>query len=72
MGWPGPDPEARLEQAIDRFSQPQTILQQVGGAAANLLLETVEDGDTICITGGKGLSAVVGALNHSGGPEARR
>jgi DNA-binding transcriptional regulator LsrR (DeoR family) len=43
-------------------SNPQTILQQVGGAAANLLLETVEDGDTICITGGKGLSAVVAAL----------
>jgi DNA-binding transcriptional regulator LsrR (DeoR family) len=43
-------------------TNPQTILQQVGAAAANLLLETVQDGDTVCITGGKGLSAVVDML----------
>jgi DNA-binding transcriptional regulator LsrR (DeoR family) len=41
---------------------PQTILHQVGEAAASLLLETIRDGDTICITGGKGVSAVVEAL----------
>jgi DNA-binding transcriptional regulator LsrR (DeoR family) len=43
-------------------TNPQTILQQVGAAAATLLLETVEDGQTIAITGGKGVSAVVAAL----------
>ena len=43
-------------------TNPKTILQQVGAAAATLLLELVQDGDTICITGGKGVSAVVAAL----------
>ena len=42
-------------------ANPRTILQQVGAAAADLLLELVEDGDTVCITGGKGVSAVVAA-----------
>ncbi len=32
---------------------PDTTLQQVGRAAANLLVETVRDGDVIAITGGK-------------------
>jgi len=41
---------------------PQTILNQVGAAAAGLLLETLQDGDTICVTGGKGLSALVEML----------
>ena len=40
-----------------------TALQAVGEAAARLLLETIADGDTICITGGKGVSAVVAGLN---------
>jgi len=44
-------------------SNPETILQQVGAAAATLLLETVQDGDTVCITGGKGVSAVVAMLD---------
>lgn len=44
-------------------SNPQTILGQVGAAAAGLLLETIKDGDTICVTGGKGVSAVVEMLN---------
>jgi DNA-binding transcriptional regulator LsrR (DeoR family) len=44
-------------------TDPQTVLQQVGAAAANLLLEFVQDGDTVCITGGKGVSAVVAALD---------
>ena len=46
---------------------PQTALQAVGEAAARLLLESIADGDTICITGGKGVSAVVAGLH---GPHA--
>lgn len=42
---------------------PHTILHQVGAAAAGLLLERLQDGDTVCITGGKGVSAVVEMLN---------
>lgn len=38
---------------------PDTNLQVVGRAAANVLLETIRDGDVIAITGGKALSAVV-------------
>ncbi|MCV3736238.1 sugar-binding transcriptional regulator [Rhizobium sp. TRM96647] len=41
---------------------PQTALQAVGEAAARLLIEEIADGDTICITGGKGVSAVVAGL----------
>jgi DNA-binding transcriptional regulator LsrR (DeoR family) len=44
-------------------SNPQTILHQVGSGAASLLLEILQDGDTICVTGGKGVSAVVEMLN---------
>ena len=44
-------------------ANPHTILQQVGAAAASLLLERLQDGDTVCITGGKGVSAVVEMLN---------
>lgn len=44
-------------------SDPQTIMHQVGSAAATLLLETLKDGDTVCITGGKGVSSVVDALS---------
>ena len=42
---------------------PHTILHQVGAAAASLLLEQLQDGDTVCITGGKGVSAVVEMMN---------
>ena len=42
---------------------PDVVLQNVGGAAADLLLKNLKDGDTICITGGKGVSAVVEGLN---------
>ncbi|MGF7096119.1 sugar-binding transcriptional regulator [Aminobacter sp. BE110] len=42
---------------------PQTALQRVGEAAATLLQDTIKDGDTISITGGKGVSAVVAGLN---------
>ncbi|WP_026619828.1 DNA-binding transcriptional regulator LsrR (DeoR family) (plasmid) [Ensifer sp. WSM1721] len=41
---------------------PQIALQAVGEAAARLLLEEIADGATICITGGKGVSAVVAGL----------
>ncbi|KWV56892.1 Crp/Fnr family transcriptional regulator [Rhizobium altiplani] len=41
---------------------PQTALQAVGEAAARLLIEEIADGDTICITGGKGVGAVVAGL----------
>ncbi|NRA19387.1 MAG: sugar-binding transcriptional regulator [Oceanospirillaceae bacterium] len=44
---------------------PEVVLQTVGEAAAIVLLENLKDGDIICITGGKGLSAVVEALNPS-------
>jgi len=41
----------------------ETTLQQVGTAAANLLVENIRDGDVIAITGGKGVSALVENLN---------
>ncbi len=42
---------------------PDVVLQNVGSAAADVLLKNLKDGDTICITGGKGVSAVVEGLN---------
>lgn len=45
---------------------PQTALQAVGEAAARLLLAELADGDRICITGGKGVSAVVAGLQPHG------
>ncbi|MCJ8340258.1 MAG: sugar-binding transcriptional regulator [Pseudomonadales bacterium] len=44
---------------------PDVVLQTVGEAAAGVLLENLKDGDIICITGGKGVGAVVDALNPS-------
>ena len=44
---------------------PDVVLQAVGEAAAGVLLENLKDGDIICITGGKGVGAVVDALNPS-------
>ena len=41
---------------------PHTALQRVGEAAARLLLDAIKDGDTISITGGKGVSALVAGL----------
>ncbi|WP_417597129.1 sugar-binding transcriptional regulator [Pararhodobacter oceanensis] len=46
---------------------PDTTLQQVGRAAANLLLETLRDGDVIAITGGKTVSAIVDNLTTEQG-----
>ncbi|PKH25272.1 Crp/Fnr family transcriptional regulator [Enterobacterales bacterium CwR94] len=40
-------------------------LQVVGAAAAEYLLSRLKDGDVIAITGGKGVSALVDALNPS-------
>jgi DNA-binding transcriptional regulator LsrR (DeoR family) len=66
------DLEVRFKQATgletvritpSASANPETVMQQVGAAAANLLLETLQDGDTICITGGKGVSSVVDALS---------
>lgn len=42
---------------------PDTTLQQVGRAAANLLAQTVRNGDVIAITGGKAINAVVDNLS---------
>jgi len=41
---------------------PDATLQAVGRAAANYLLQHLRDGDTICISGGKALHAVIQAL----------
>jgi DNA-binding transcriptional regulator LsrR (DeoR family) len=41
----------------------QTTLQQVGTAAADLLMQNIRDGDVIAVTGGKGVSALVENLN---------
>ena len=38
---------------------PNTTLAQVGTVAGNLLLETVRDGDTIAISGGKAVRAII-------------
>lgn len=44
---------------------PQTTLQGVGTVAANLVLDTIKDGDRLCVTGGKGLSALVAGMKPS-------
>jgi DNA-binding transcriptional regulator LsrR (DeoR family) len=41
---------------------PDAILQTVGRAAANYLVQHLRDGDTICISGGKAVHAVSQAL----------
>lgn len=65
------DLETRVKQATgldtvrvtpSASANPETILNQVGAAAASLLVETIRDGDTICITGGKGLGSLVDSL----------
>ncbi|MBJ2150292.1 sugar-binding transcriptional regulator [Paracoccus sp. IB05] len=42
--------------------KPDTLLGEVGRAAATLLLENLRDGDVLAITGGKAISAVVEKL----------
>lgn len=41
------------------------VLQQVGRAAADYLLQMLKDGDTICISGGKTMNAIVQQLEPS-------
>ena len=41
---------------------PETIMQGVGAMAATLLMQNIKDGDRICISGGKGVSAVIEGL----------
>jgi DNA-binding transcriptional regulator LsrR (DeoR family) len=43
----------------------QGTLNQIGKGAGNLLVETIRDGDTIAISGGKALSAVIENLSVS-------
>ncbi|MDB5588181.1 MAG: Crp/Fnr family transcriptional regulator [Devosia sp.] len=43
----------------------ETTLLDVGALGANLLLESLADGDRICISGGKGVSAIVAGLTPS-------
>ncbi|MGA0617099.1 sugar-binding transcriptional regulator [Paracoccus sp. KR1-242] len=57
---------SRLRSAVvtpTLSDKPDTQLGQVGGAAANLLVETLRDGDVVAITGGKAISAVVEKLS---------
>jgi DNA-binding transcriptional regulator LsrR (DeoR family) len=42
--------------------QIDIVLRSVGQAAAKYLLENLKDGDTICISGGRGVSALIEAL----------
>ena len=42
---------------------PDVVAQSVGVAAASLLLEKIKDGDTVAITGGKGVRSVIEGLN---------
>ncbi|QDY70516.1 sugar-binding transcriptional regulator [Qingshengfaniella alkalisoli] len=41
---------------------PQTISNAVGLAAARYLIETMPDQGTLCLTGGKGVTSLVGAM----------
>ncbi|TKI06613.1 sugar-binding transcriptional regulator [Martelella alba] len=55
----------RLQQAVvapNVASNEEQSLQMVGSAAAEYLLSRLKDGDVITITGGKGVSALVEAL----------
>jgi DNA-binding transcriptional regulator LsrR (DeoR family) len=55
----------QLNQAIVTptvSDNPETTLQQVGRAAANHLLETLQSDDVIAITGGRAISALVDNL----------
>lgn len=45
--------------------QEDVNLRAVGKSVADYLLATLKDGDTICVSGGLGVSAVVEALNPS-------
>jgi DNA-binding transcriptional regulator LsrR (DeoR family) len=53
-------PEAVIVPELTQ--DPQAMLQTVGRAAAEYLLQRLRDGDTICISGGKALHAIVQAI----------
>lgn len=42
--------------------EPDAVLQTVGRAAADYLLQHLRDGDTICISGGKTMNAIVQSI----------
>jgi DNA-binding transcriptional regulator LsrR (DeoR family) len=53
-------PEAVIVPELTQ--DPEAMLQTVGRAAAEYLLQRLRDGDTICISGGKALHAIVQAI----------
>lgn len=56
--------EVKRAIVVPRLSNtPETVLQDVGQAAATYLLEQLRDGDTICMGGGRSLAAMVAALS---------
>jgi DNA-binding transcriptional regulator LsrR (DeoR family) len=54
-------PEAVVVPCLSEDAE--VALQHVGSVAANYLLQHLRDGDTICISGGKALYAIVEALH---------
>lgn len=58
--------ETDVRQAIvvpHMADSPESTLQWVGKAAADYLLSNLQDGDTICMSGGRALSTMVQAIN---------
>jgi DNA-binding transcriptional regulator LsrR (DeoR family) len=53
-------PEAIIVPELTQ--DPEAMLQTVGRTAAEYLLQRLRDGDTICISGGKALHAIVQAI----------
>lgn len=54
-------PEAVI---VPKLSEdPKATLQSVGQAAANYLVDRLRDGDTICISGGKAMEAIVQSVS---------
>jgi DNA-binding transcriptional regulator LsrR (DeoR family) len=56
-------PEAVVVPAVSE--DPQLVLEAVGRSAAQYLTQRLRDGDTLCISGGKALSAVVRSIESS-------
>lgn len=58
--------ESDIQQAIvvpHMADSPESTIQWVGKAAADYLLTNLKDEDTICMSGGRALSAMVQAIN---------
>ena len=48
---------------VPRYSEnPEAILTSIGKAAADYLLQQIRDGDVVCNSGGRGVAAMVQAL----------